>query len=190
MSITEKENEGFLRLKEKGEDDYEKNIIYIAAGTLVLSLTFLEKIVNLEETNAVWYLIWSWIFLSITLLSNLVSHQLSSLYIERCRIFYANCGDDRTYPDKKLKIYIKRLSAVNWSATATLFLGISLLVIFCSINAYKVSHSKLNENTIMSKSIKPQIHQPDLQKGRLPSQPVSVPTQKPTVQPQINPPQK
>jgi len=190
MALSEKENEDFSRIKEKGEDDYEKNIIYIAAGTLILSLTFLEKVVNLKESNAVWYLIWSWVFLSITLLSNLVSHQLSSLYTERCRILYAECGEDRSHPEKKLKTYVKRISVLNWSATATLFLGIALLVIFCSINAYKVSQSNITyKDKIMSKDIKPQIYQPDLQKGRVPSQPNSIP-QQPQVQPPVNPPKK
>jgi uncharacterized integral membrane protein len=180
MKITQKDLEDLSRIKEKSEDDYEKNIIYIAAGTLVLSLTFLEKVVNLKESNAVWFLILSWILLSLTLLGNLVSHQLSSMYHERCRLLYAACGNNTEEADGKVKKYNSNILKLNWGTTISLFLGILLLVIFCSINAYHTTHlkTKLNDTT-MSKEIKPS--QPDLQKGRTISQPLK-PVQKPATQ--------
>jgi uncharacterized integral membrane protein len=180
MKITDKHLEDLARIKEKSEDDYEKNIIYIAAGTLVLSLTFLEKVVNLKESNAVWFLILSWILLSITLLGNLVSHQLSSMYHERCRLLYADAGNDTKEADGKVKKYNRNILKLNWGTTITLFLGILLLVIFCSINAYHTTHLKNNLNdTTMSKQIKP--YQPDTQKGRTISQPLK-PVQQPATQ--------
>lgn len=42
----ERTRELLENIKQKCEDDFEKNITYISAGTLVLSLTFIEKIVN------------------------------------------------------------------------------------------------------------------------------------------------
>lgn len=140
-----------------------------------MSLTFLEKIVNLSESSAVWFLIGSWVLLSFTLLGNLVSHQLSAYYHEKYRLLYAECIDDMTLPDLKLKEYNYIMIKLNWGTTASLFLGMGMLVTFCSINAY--------QKTNMSKEIKPQTHQPDLQKGRTISQPISRPAQKPPVQP-------
>jgi len=182
--IRAKAQEDLLRIKEKSEDDYEKNIIYIAAGTLVLSLTFLEKIVNLNESSAVWFLIWSWILLSITLLGNLVSHQLAAYYHEKYRLLYAECLDDMSLPNLKLKKYNNIMLKLNWGTTSTLFLGIAMLVTFCSVNAYQKTNPKtdINKNK-MSKEIKPQTNQPDTQKGRTISQPVTRPVQQPAVQP-------
>ena len=186
-SIREKALEDLLRIKEKSEDDYEKNIIYIAAGTLVLSLTFLEKIVNLNESSAVWFLIWSWVLLSLTLLGNLVSHQLSAYYHEKYRLLYADCKDDTTLPDLKLKKYNGIMLKLNWGTTGTLFLGIVMLVTFCSINAYhKTNPLKIDNQKNMSKEIKPQTVQPDTQKGRTISQPAR-PVQQPAPQPAANP---
>jgi len=182
--VRSKAEEDLLRIKEKSEDDYEKNIIYIAAGTLVLSLTFLEKIVNLSESSAVWFLITSWILLSITLLGNLISHQLSAYYHEKYRLLYADCNDDMTLPDLKLKEYNGVMLKLNWGTTSSLFLGIAMLVTFCSINAYHKTNPKTeNNNKTMSKEIKPQTNQPDTQKGRTISQPVTRPVQQPAAQP-------
>jgi hypothetical protein len=183
-AIRTKAQEDLLRIKEKSEDDYEKNIIYIAAGTLVLSLTFLEKIVNLNESSAVWFLIWSWILLSVTLLGNLVSHQLAAYYHEKYRLLYAECLDDMSLPDLKLKKYNDIMLKLNWGTTSTLFLGIAMLVTFCSINAYQKASPKTDNNkNKMSKENKPQTNQPDTQKGRTISQPVTRPVQQPAAQP-------
>jgi hypothetical protein len=38
------------RIKEKSEDDFERNITYISAGALAISLTFLERIVPVKES--------------------------------------------------------------------------------------------------------------------------------------------
>jgi hypothetical protein len=69
-------------IKDKSDDDFEKNITLISTGTLVLSLTFIEKIVDLKEAENVWWLIWSWGSMLSTLFFNLLSHQFSSYYGE------------------------------------------------------------------------------------------------------------
>ena len=58
------------KIKEKSEDDFEKNIVLFGTGTLVLSLTFIEKIVQLQGALAIWFLIASWALLTITLIVN------------------------------------------------------------------------------------------------------------------------
>lgn len=183
MEITEEQLEALAKIKEKSDDDYEKNLVYFGAGTLVLSMTFIEKIVTLENSIGIFCLITGWIFLTLTLIGNLVSHQLSSIYHERCRIYYAEC--DEAIPStverasKKQKIYYSRMLWINWGTTALLFLGISFLVIFCSINAY---HKSQKPQT-MSKEIKPQVQEVDIHKGRTPSQPAKPVQPKPADKP-------
>lgn len=190
MGFTQEQLEALAKIKEKSEDDYEKNLVYIAAGTLVLSMTFLEKIVNLSESSAVPILIGSWVLLAFTLLGNLVSHQLSSAYHSECRLLYAACcedlPDDASAEDKakdeaahkKADSRMSRcndiLIGINWGTTITLFLGIFLLVIFCSINAYNASH-KSNDNknkTDMAKESKPKPYEVDQTRGRTISAPL------------------
>lgn len=187
-SIRYKVQDDLLRIKEKSEDDFEKNIIYIAAGTLVLSLTFIEKIVDLGSSGGIMFLIISWILLSITLLGNLVSHQISSLFHEKYRSLYANCADDDQLPDLKLKQYNFIIASFNWGTIFTLCTGIGMLVTFCSINAYQKANNKFQTETMSTKENQPQTNQPDTQKGRTISRPTTRPAQQPVIRPAQTPP--
>jgi uncharacterized membrane protein len=190
MAITEQQLETLDKIKEKSEDDYEKNLVYIAAGTLVLSMTFLDKITKLDDASGVVFLILSWILLALTLLGNLVSHQLSSAFHSECRLLYAECSEElpenapaeqvaalteaQAKAEARLDKCNKTMVRINWSTTISLFVGIALLVTFCSINAWVASHKKqeTNSNKNMSKEIKPQTQNNDLSKGRTISAPL------------------
>lgn len=161
----QEENTDFAKVKEKSDDDYEKNITYISAGTLVVSLTFIEKIVNLGQSSAVWCLITSWAFMGSTLLINLVSHQLSSHYAQQCdeelRLSIAE--------EPKFRRRITLIRRLNWTTTATLSLGMLFLIVFCSINAIHMSHEKKTGQKPETATSRPQNSE---QKGR----PISIPT--------------
>lgn len=58
--IKYKNRELILRIKDKSEDNFEKNLIFITSGTLLLSLTFIEKIVPLANAKGIVWLIISW----------------------------------------------------------------------------------------------------------------------------------
>jgi hypothetical protein len=127
---------------EKSEEDFNKNIVYIAAGTLVLSLTFIEKAVTLSTANHIWVLTIAWAFLGATLFINLVSHQISVHFIRRCK------KDIRAYEENRLtKEQCETRNerrrnwelALRWISIVTLFIGISSLITFCTINANKMS---------------------------------------------------
>jgi heme/copper-type cytochrome/quinol oxidase subunit 2 len=89
------------------------------------------------------------VLLSLPLLGNLVSHQLSAYYHEKYRILYAGCtDDDMTLPDLKLWEYNDITFKLNWATTFTLVAGITMLVTFCPINAYqKNKYVKKNQTT-------------------------------------------
>lgn len=155
---TEKERELMTRIKEKSEDDYEKNITYISAGTLVLSLTFIEKIVALGKAGYLWLLITAWGLLALTLIVNLCSHQLSAYYHDKSLDEF----------DKKDLNFIKNVKArnyfmrwINWCTIGSLTFGIISLILFCSINAYHtMTNSKENNDLGASQNTN------DLKKGR------------------------
>jgi hypothetical protein len=59
-------------LKESG-NQLDKNILYISTGALILSITFIEKILGLPEQNTIILLLTSWVLLLICILSTLFS---------------------------------------------------------------------------------------------------------------------
>lgn len=159
----EKDRELLVKIKEKGDDDFEKNITYISAGTLVLSLTFIEKIVELKQSSHVWSLILSWGLLALTLLANLISHQLSSYYHEKT---IEDVDNKLLTVPLSIKKRNRIIRVINWCTTGTLILGIFFLILFSSINAINMANS--NDN----------LHRPDngadlIKKGRTITVPVS-----------------
>ena len=129
-----KDIETLVKTKSESDSLFEKNITFITAGTLVLSLTFIEKITTLNSSVAIWTLIVSWSTLVFTLLINLVSHNISSLYHEKTIIDFVK--DDSRILVIKIEKRNKTLRCMNWTTTISLTIGIIFLVIFCSINLY------------------------------------------------------
>jgi hypothetical protein len=60
----------------KTEDHFDTKILYIGAGALLLSLTLLEKIIQLETSTGIWILITGWVLIVGSLLLNLASHPI------------------------------------------------------------------------------------------------------------------
>jgi len=125
--------EAFQKAIDETESLFEKNLTYLSAGALGLSLTFIEKITKLDSATAIQFLVLGWILLSLTLAINLVSHLISRHYIRKSQ---------REYDKKDRGVFarIKKrnaiISTINWATVTLLILGIASIVIFTSINAF------------------------------------------------------
>jgi hypothetical protein len=126
----------YVKCKEKSDDDYEKLIGYVAAGTIVLSMSFIEKIVPLKGANCLWILILAWIALAATLVLNLISHQKSSKVHQSCinDLQDESIEDDKVFDLMALKN--RPIDHFNTACSVSLGLGVLALILFCSINIY------------------------------------------------------
>ena len=118
----------------KSEDDFEKKILYIGSGALLLSLTLLDKIIKLDLSYGVAHLIIGWVSLVLSLIINLMSHLISKLHMRRAQeeIFNKVSYEIRTENHKKS---LRTSDIFNWTSTSLLIIGISMILIFASINA-------------------------------------------------------
>jgi hypothetical protein len=135
--MTEEDRKNIRSVIANSEENYDKNILYIAAGTLVISITFLEKIVKIETAGNLFLIIISWIFLALCIIMNLLSHQVSGYYAFKIEEVYDLSGDDENQKlrtTKKHDQYNLRIRWINWLTSIALGLGISFLVTFCSLN--------------------------------------------------------
>lgn len=125
--------------RSKSEDDFEKNLTYISAGALGLSLTFIEKIITIDSSSHKWFLILGWILLGLTLSINLISHLISSYYNRISQ-------EDFDKKAKNLGEIIDRrnlkLSIINWSTVVLLISGVFSIIIFTSINITTMAKQK------------------------------------------------
>jgi hypothetical protein len=115
----------------KSHDSFEKQLNYISAGALGLSMIIVEKIVkDLSITKNNYLLILSWCFLGLTLISNLLSHVYSSrvhgktLNEIQTESYSYNCALNRN----------KNINVWNIVSISFLLLGILLQLIFITIN--------------------------------------------------------
>jgi len=139
----------------KTEDHFEEKLTYISAGTLGLTLTFIEKIVPLGDSVSVIFLVFGWFFLVVTLLLNLSSHMISKHYLIKTQLELDKNNDSKYLNSIYLKVIKrnKRIDCINWITVGLLILGISFIVTFASLNSFhKVSKNdkknQLNKSTI------------------------------------------
>lgn len=130
----------------KSEDDFEKKVTYISAGALLLSLTFIEKIIQLENSLGKYFLIGSWIFLILSLLVNLVSHLISKIQLRKTQ---QEIYDDLPYEKQKLNYRVRLIitESLNWASVVLLILGIAFILIFASINTMNPQIKKEQNNS-------------------------------------------
>jgi len=156
----EKAREVIEKVKESSQNDYEKNIIYITAGTLVLSMTFIEKISPLATALSIWMIVTSWSFLALSLAVNLFSHWYSAYLATKLQKLLNNLLITAALVNTKIDRFNERIQVFNICTFSSMFFGILFLVLYCSKNVYHMS--KL-ENKDGSQSPK---NTDTIQKGR------------------------
>ena len=123
-----------LHLKElvtKSQESFEKQLSYISAGALSVSMAFIKNVVGeLNKTKSEELLILGWALMGVTLLINLLSH-----------IFTSNCHNktiaeigDGKYNYENALCRHNNIKNLNYVSIATLVLGITLLLIFITLN--------------------------------------------------------
>lgn len=123
--------------KSKSQDDFEKYINLMASGALALTLTFLEKIVVIDQAIFKGFIVTGWFLLPITLLSNLYSHYKSIIDSdETLKDIDENKFDDIFKNIEKRNLTINWLNRISiWS----LILGVLCIITFVTINFYNMS---------------------------------------------------
>jgi hypothetical protein len=129
----EKYRDELITLLHKSQDAFEKQLSYISAGSLALSIGFIKDVVtNISAANCKWLLVGGWILLGITLLLNCISHiraaDLHSRTIDEI--------NHKRYDEKRISKRYKEVGYLNWVTVGTMVFGIIAIIIFVSINVY------------------------------------------------------
>jgi len=129
----EKFREELISLLHKSQDSFEKQLSYISAGSLALSIGFIKDVVkNITTAYCRGLLITGWILLGLTLLLNCISHiRAADLHNRTIK----EINHDQ-YDNIKIARRYKEVSRLNWFTVGTMVLGILLIIIFVSINLY------------------------------------------------------
>ena len=127
-----KEYEKELRtLIDKSNEYFEKQLSYISAGALGLSMIIVEKLVkDLGGAKCKWILFLSWSLLALSLISNLVSHVFTSSKHNKTLKEIVNDEYDYTKAKKR------NGEIIVWNIFSIIFLlsGIVFQIIFLTYN--------------------------------------------------------
>src|SRR5687768_5136591 len=91
-----------ITLLHKSQDAFEKQLSFISAGSLALSIGFIKDIVkNIGEADCRWLLVIGWILLACTLLINCISHlRAADLHNKTIEDINADRYDDKVITDR------------------------------------------------------------------------------------------
>jgi hypothetical protein len=116
---------------DKSQESFEKQLSFISAGALGLSMVFIEKIVrDVMHSLCRPLLIMSWLFLAATFILNLISH------IVAIKLHYKTIADInlKKYDQEKASSRVNTISWMNLVSVLFLLVGVALLIIFVTIN--------------------------------------------------------
>lgn len=108
-------------------EKFDTQHLYLSSGALAISLAFLKDLVPLGKAIHLWlFIVAIWIFVSAILIGFIAHYRSSKLIADRIKLI-----DEERYDELKEDTSIHK---INKFLIALLFLGISILVLFVSIN--------------------------------------------------------
>jgi len=115
----------------KSQDSFEKQLSYISAGSLSVSMAFIKNVVgDLKDTRNEVLLLMAWGLMGVTLLINLLSH----VYTSNCHNKTISEINDGKYDHYKALCRHNNIKRWNYVSIGTLILGINLLLLFIHYN--------------------------------------------------------
>lgn len=140
-NMTQTDREKIQNLIAKTEEYFEKQLTYISAGALGISLTLINNIVPFEDAYAIIWIVIGWVLLVATLLLNLSSHMISKCFLNKT---LSELDNNYTFKCLKQKKRNRLIDYINWITIILLIIGISSFVTFVSINLFKKHQEKKN----------------------------------------------
>lgn len=116
---------------QKSHESFEKQLNYISAGALGISMLFVEKVVkDINQSHCTWLLIFAWAFFALTLISNLVSHiYTSNVHNKTLEEIYVE-----NYDSEKAIRRNENIKYWNIISISLLSLGLISQIIFVTLN--------------------------------------------------------
>lgn len=156
MTLTEKQKEERYKYYLERHNTHEKwheslshnldkLILGLSSGTLVLSVTFIDKIIGLGEIQTLYLIIMSWIFLLITLIINIATYFFSMRASVRARKILKDWFNSGKEDAPETNNWLgKTANGLNTLSLITLALGILFLTRF-AINNINIINTMNND---------------------------------------------
>lgn len=129
-------------------EKYDAAILTLSMAALGVSMTFISSIVHLEIALCRWLLILSWSLFTLSIISVIISFQVSNKGIET-NIGYAEkyyLNNDSSYFDRENK-WSNATTKINMISGATFIFAIVCTILFITINLNNIQEVNMSENS-------------------------------------------
>lgn len=128
-----------VKCRHESSKDYDKAVMTLSAGALAIAFGLLRGNPNMGSLQMVWSLITSWVFLSGSLFSSLVSFRMSFHAFHRAieqidKQLDENCIQREGAGGR----YTVATEILNWTALGSLVVGVVFLAIFIGRNLQRL----------------------------------------------------
>lgn len=145
ISELDKRRDYFLDAYKSAGEEFDKQVVYLSGGGLVLTIGFVKNIVKLSATAYLPFLLLSWILFAATLLLNLWSHKASAAstdplitqvrYLKECHLEGVEPNGERIASLENATAEKRKLvSILNATCVWLSVLGVISFIIFTAIN--------------------------------------------------------
>lgn len=117
-------NDILLEMRDYAQEEFDKLIVYLNSGALILTIGFVKDITKITEETDTTLLIWSWSSFVCSLLLILLSHKTAILSTD------FELKDKETISDR----FDTATSLLNWISFIILMIGIILFITFITKN--------------------------------------------------------
>ncbi|OUJ68983.1 hypothetical protein [Hymenobacter crusticola] len=141
----DKDVERLMELHKLSNQEFDKQVVYLAGGGLALTLTFVKDISSVTARQWLPVLLFAWVMFAITLILNLLSHKASyrnfGLMLERLQYYKDSYLKKEPVDQNKVDSYSKRvnrkatwLQYLNMACVICSLIGVFSFIAFASLN--------------------------------------------------------
>lgn len=116
----EKEKKTIREIRDYAQESYDKLIVFLSSGALVLTMGFVKNIVEITEKTNTIFLKLSWVLFAISLIIILLSHKTTIKAMDY------ELKDQKKHSDRMDRF----TNFLNWSSMFALIGGITTFIIF------------------------------------------------------------
>ncbi len=140
---------------------FDKAILTLSSGALGLSLTFIRQIIPEGcEPEKTYFLVFAWVFLTVSIVSTVISFQTSSKacskQIKIMEIDYGIAEKPTNHKNTRLSFYHRLTCWLNIFSVLCFIIGIIFLSVFSIHNLQNVKGNKMAERQKIQEGFVPQ----------------------------------
>lgn len=142
--------QNYIELLAKASADFDKTLLTIAGGSLGLSLTFTDKVIDLQKSDARIFLLGAWFLLALAMLGSLWSHYASMMASsQRIQKVHQEMGLQRPEGLKQSnRDWALITDWLNRIALVVTMVGVVSAVLFCAINVWEMPKQKSEKGIV------------------------------------------